>query len=271
MMAALPLAEAGASPSDSGPPVRMHVSLCGAEPTTTEGDAATQTIVKPRGRPVGDVAVQRYFAAHRDSARLRLDASTGTVSLEGTISQATVRTLAGALEKQPVPRHLVVNSFGGNARAGMAIADLLRRHQLAMTVRGFCMSACAVYLLPAAREVHLDDAVIGLHGRPATCREQLSPWTGIRQWGLSNYLEFIKVARLDADFAAGTPRMGEAVSLSQRSDRGAMDGRARDWLVVSPSQVARLGIPVASISSTDTFDAIASDRDRSLIGGIHVY
>lgn len=266
----MPIAEASPSMSDSAPHIRMHVSLCGAESAETERDVATR-IVRIQGERAADRAIQRFLAAHRGSARLSLNVSTGTLYLEGTLSKATVRALTGALERKPSPRQLVVNSFGGDARAGMAIAELLRKQQMGLTVRGFCMSACATYLLPAAREVQLDDAVIGLHGSPAACREQLSVWTGVRQWGLLNYLEFIKVAELDADFAARTPRMAEAISLSQRRDRGAMDGRSRDWLIVSPAHVERLGIRVASISSTQTFDLIAADRASSLIGDIHVY
>ena len=268
--AVIPVAEAKPSMSDGRARIVMNVGLCGAENTATERATALR-IVKLQGRPDADRAIQRYFAAQQDKARLSLNASTGTVYLEGLISKATVRALTGALEQPSRPRQLVINSFGGEARAGMAMADLLRKHQVEMTVRGFCMSACATYLLPVARQVRLDDAVIGLHGRPATCREQLSLWSGVRQWGLSNYLEFIKVAKLDADFAAGTPRMTTAISLSQRPDRGAMDGKTRDWLVVDPAHVERLGVPVASISSTQTFDLLAADPAGSLVGGIHIY
>jgi hypothetical protein len=223
------------------------------------------------GTPAGDWAIRHYLFAHLATAQLRWDAASRTLYLNGKLTPGALPAIAAEFERQPAPRRLVVNSFGGDSRTGMAIASLLSKYQVALTVQGFCMSSCANYLLPAAREVQLDNAVIGLHGSAAACNEKLSVWAGLRKWRLSDYLHFLNVAKLDGAFASNYPSLAEVITLSQEVDRGGKDGLARGWLVVVPARAEQLGIRVTSIKSTQTFDLLAADPDDSLIGKIHIF
>ena len=69
---------------------------------------------------------------------------------------------------------LLIRSEGGVALEGLAIAELVERHGLRVTVDGYCASACAQYIFPAAseREV-IAGGVLLWHGAgPA----QLNAW-----------------------------------------------------------------------------------------------
>ncbi len=82
---------------------------------------------------------------------------TGEVTLEAA-SQLVEQFDKGA-------RLLVVTSEGGDAAAGMAIANSMLKHDVSIQVDKYCMSACANYLFLAAKEKAMNaGAVLGYHG-----------------------------------------------------------------------------------------------------------
>lgn len=267
---ALAILAANASPEvpSRSSHISLNVGACGAQPIVSERLVA-ERIARVEGN--GAVALQRYFAAHRDPPRVSMDHSNRILFLEGVITRSTSKAVAGAIANFPTLKNLTINSFGGNARAAMEIADTMKSHGMSITVRGFCMSACSIYFIPSATEVILDDGVVGMHGRPITCYEQLSVWRATQQWGVRNFLEFREVAMLDAKFAATTPRLSTVAQLSQRPDRGGRDGVVRDWLLVSPGRLGEIGVVHAEVRSTDTFDLIKSNLDDSLVGSVYIY
>lgn len=61
-------------------------------------------------------------------------------------------------------KEITISSFGGRESSALAIADIVSRDEISLTVRGFCTSSCAIYLLPAARSVHIEpNSIIAVH------------------------------------------------------------------------------------------------------------
>lgn len=258
---------AAAVPDDS---TRIQVGLCGqTAPTDLEIAKRIYSFQQLAG---GAAATREYFQAIRSVARLSTGTSTGndTIRLEGRIDASTPDALARRMHETNGISTLEINSFGGDAVAAMRIARLLETSGLSLRVAGFCMSACANYLLPAAREVRLVNATIGFHGSPSACFQQWSLIDGLTQWGLSNYLTLWRVAREDQEYMAKYPRLKELITLSQRTDRGAKDGKARDWLLVRPLDLSRYGIRIQSSTASETFERLAADPSDGLLGPIFI-
>jgi hypothetical protein len=165
---------------------------------------------------------------------------------------------------------LEINSLGGDAVAAIRIAGILETSGLSLRVAGFCMSACANYLLPAARAVTLVNATIEFHGSPWACFQQSSAIDGVIQWGVSNYLTLWRVARQDEEYMSKYPRLEEIIVRSQRPDRGANDGKPRDWLLVRPQDLLRYGIRIQAPTSSVTFDRLVADPSDGLLGPVFV-
>jgi hypothetical protein len=93
-----------------------------------------------------------------------------TLRVGGTILKeavAEVGRLLIAAKANPI-RSIVIKSPGGEAVAGIHFGELVRDWKLAVTVDGYCESACANYVAIAARELVVpDDAVLGYHGGPS--------------------------------------------------------------------------------------------------------
>ena len=67
------------------------------------------------------------------------------------------------------PSMLSIRSQGGPVNLGMALGRWLRERQLDVKVLEFCLSSCANYVFPAAREKVVSNfAVIGYHGGPSS-------------------------------------------------------------------------------------------------------
>ncbi len=63
--------------------------------------------------------------------------------------------------------HIRVNSGGGSARDGRAIAYLLAQNNPILQIDHYCLSSCGNYFVPVAKSVRLGRrAIIGLHGTP---------------------------------------------------------------------------------------------------------
>jgi ATP-dependent protease ClpP protease subunit len=63
---------------------------------------------------------------------------------------------------------VAISSQGGNADEGLRLAGMIRDFHLDLTVDGMCGSACAVYVLPAARTVRFSPhALVMMHHIPS--------------------------------------------------------------------------------------------------------
>ena len=83
--------------------------------------------------------------------------------ITGMITRDTARAFA---EVQKADR-VYVNSQGGDGFAALEIADRMIALDSSLVVSGVCMSACAEFLIPAAKKVYaLDHPIIAVHGNP---------------------------------------------------------------------------------------------------------
>ena len=256
-----------ATPDDTA---RIHVGLCGqSPPNELEVARRIHSFQQSAG---GAAATHEYFQAVGPIARLSSFKSSGgdVIRLEGRIDASTPEALIRRIRETPEIKFIEVNSFGGDAVAAMRVAHILETSQLSLRIAGFCMSACANYLLPAAREVSLINATIGFHGSPWACFQQSSLIDGVMQWGLSGYLTLWRVARLDEEYMSKYPRLKEIIIRSQHPDRGANDGNPRDWALVRPEDLSRYGIRLQASTNSATFDRLAAAPSDGLLGPVFV-
>ena len=95
--------------------------------------------------------------------RCAFDAGTGVLELSGDIDAEMAACVAG-LEGSGIAR-VRVNTLGGDVKSALAIADVLDASDPVVEVEAWCVSSCANYFLPVARQVEVArDAVVALHG-----------------------------------------------------------------------------------------------------------
>ncbi len=90
------------------------------------------------------------------------DVASGEIAFSGRISDAAAASLIPALGRG---RTLRITSQGGDEAAALAIAEAIFSQGVQVHVSGYCLSACANAILPAAKSISIDaGAVIALHG-----------------------------------------------------------------------------------------------------------
>lgn len=116
------------------------------------------------------VGPNESFAEQSHEAMSKLEARGDEIRLTGPIDRSTSVAFAALLDGPEADRFRIVrvNSTGGDARAGIAIASLIRSRRLSVVVERNCGSACASYLLPAAVHARFEPgAMINLHHVPS--------------------------------------------------------------------------------------------------------
>jgi hypothetical protein len=69
---------------------------------------------------------------------------------------------------------VVIRSHGGDAEVALRLGELLYSKDAIVILRDYCLSACANYLLPAARQTFvMPHTIVGWHGGPQKidCRD----------------------------------------------------------------------------------------------------
>ena len=219
----------------------------------------------------GAQAANKYLAAMRHVARVQPTADGRAVLLEGRIDASTPAALARHLDLLKQLKRLEINSLGGDVSAAVDLALVLKDLDLTLVVDGYCMSSCANFILPASRRLVLRGGLVGFHGGARACLEALGLVDGVRRLGSGRYLELVLAARKEDRLLAGTPKVGALIALSQRPDRGAMDGQPREWLLVHPRHVQELGVTEVELASTALFEHVVAAGEASLIGRSHVW
>ncbi|MFK0299544.1 hypothetical protein ACIQTU_10020 [Brevundimonas sp. NPDC090276] len=81
---------------------------------------------------------------------------------------STDSSLVECLQSAPSQtRKLRITSNGGDAALAIQAARMVTARNYALIVRGVCFSACANYLVPAARSLEVEPySIVGLHGAP---------------------------------------------------------------------------------------------------------
>jgi hypothetical protein len=148
--------------------------------------------------------------------------------LRGGIDMAAADALEQRLAERPAPSALRVNSYGGDERAAVRIADLIATHRLPVIVDGVCGSACANYLLAAASNVTVDGIVL-MHGSAAGCQARLGTFGAIEKLGWRAALLLRKATQRQLDFEERHPRFKALVELSVPTNRGDPSGARHVW------------------------------------------
>lgn len=106
----------------------------------------------------------------------RLEVRGDEIRLQGTIDRSTGAAFARMLA-DPAGRDvrvLRIDSTGGDARASIVIANLVHDRGLDLVVERICGSACAAYLLPAAKRARFEPgAMINLHHMPSPLMREI--------------------------------------------------------------------------------------------------
>lgn len=250
-------------------PQPIHVGLCGREPPSMQ--TYLRRLYDHQQRYGGPSAIADFASASRGKSKLSFSPSDATVNIEGAIDSTTPVALAGALKRWPNARAIRINSFGGDAGSAMAVARQLESSGLELHVGAFCMSACANYLIASARKVVFDDSIVGFHSGPAACYDAQGFIGAVRTWGLSQTWAMRKTVQLDREYLASHPQAAEVILLSQRTDRGGMDDKPRDWLIASPELLGKLAAVDGPVTPGERYARATADRDEGLLGPIVVY
>ena len=87
------------------------------------------------------------------------------LSFTGSITENSVKDLTLKMQKPPRVDQLILNSGGGDELAALKLAKEISNHNIDVIVDGACISACAHFILPAARKVYIvEGSIIGFHG-----------------------------------------------------------------------------------------------------------
>jgi len=87
-----------------------------------------------------------------------------TAVYRGAISAENNAGFFARVANQPLQR-LLIDSGGGDVAAAIELADWVHARQLDLTVTGVCLSSCANYVFPAARQKEIrPGAIVAWHG-----------------------------------------------------------------------------------------------------------
>jgi hypothetical protein len=82
----------------------------------------------------------------------------------GPINRGNVDAFIQLLEGEPGISSVSINSGGGSIVEAIRLADAFLNRNLDLHVSGACLSACAAFLIPAARRVYLSQgSIVGVH------------------------------------------------------------------------------------------------------------
>ncbi len=102
---------------------------------------------------------------HIEKSSIILDSPT-SITFKGSTSMSNADAFeALLLMHSPSITSLTINSRGGDVYGGLKIGHLVHDHNLDVTVRGFCASSCANYIVTAAKQVMIEEnGLLGWHG-----------------------------------------------------------------------------------------------------------
>lgn len=134
---------------------------------------------RPAGGPPSETVVlhgeKSTTLAAIDEARMSLQEQGTALRIEGGVGRNFANDLKAMLDSAPSLRRIDITSGGGYATSGLEAAQLVRRNNLTVRVRGHCASICVALWAAAAQRQMEPDAVIGLHQRNAQCDAMPSP------------------------------------------------------------------------------------------------
>ncbi len=174
----------------------------------------------------------------------------GVLRLSGKIDKKTPLQLSVLLDRQD--GLMEVNSGGGDAVAAMEIAEMLHERRIEIRLDGLCMSACANYLLPAARKLS-GSGLVGFHGDPNALLEQ-EGFEIFNKLGLKAYLSVQHAAWRHRKFFEKLGKKDCLSRVTQAAHRGAGSG-VWSFYVPNAEDSRVIGIDVMALFDFELFMA----------------
>ena len=230
----------------------LHVSNCGS--AAPERKFWSRDQLKANLPMRLHAAADKFIDASSGSINITLSQVTRLVSYSGHLTQAGVSALERQLRNAgQTYEAIVVNSFGGDAAAALKLLEIIRDNRMKLIVDGFCASACANLLLaPRLTDGVEVRGIVLLHGSSATCLASRSTVDHIRLLGAETWLR-LRIWAWQEDRVQRPLLFKSALSLSQRQDRGALDGQPRSFLKLAPDLLVEMGAKVDK-SSAESLD-----------------
>ena len=126
------------------------------------------------------------------------------IALSGCISDSSANALRNVITSKT--RKLLIESEGGSVPAALGIARIIQENRIQVHVRGYCLSSCANYLLPAASFASVEKGSrIMFHGdAQLVMPEQRELRQSIEEGPFSQ--SFNKIVDTEAIFQSKSPR-----------------------------------------------------------------
>lgn len=161
-------------------------------------------------------------------------------------------------------KNVIVNTGGGDVNEAIAIATDIYDRKLKVTVHGFCLSACANYFLPAAREVVLDDGFIGVHGNITSCVKLYGGASNFAKLGyggkvndsqlVGNVKNINFTIKKEKEFYQLVGLDPEYLLLTCRPDKGMFDGSTYAFL--APKVESLVGYGIKNVAGDQSYSMI---------------
>ena len=193
------------------------------------------------------ISVMSLSSFARAGEWTRID--TITISFKGEIKVDEYDRFSAVFDSQV--RQLIVDSGGGETKAGLKIGRVLRQADIGIRVDHWCLSSCANYLFLGATRREIATGIVGFHGNVTACFGGLK-WHEVEK----RMKELGKTAREIEEFRVDTLQqidnekiffqmVGVSQVLFDRSckpDKGLGDGVAYDFLLPTTKTFERYGV-----------------------------
>jgi hypothetical protein len=217
----------------------FHTSVCRV-PDTKRVNVSKEEL-RSGIPPTLQDAAEKYIRA--SSIGVHIQHRPDRVSYSGLITSRSVAFLAAHIgDSNKSPKPFYINSFGGESDAAIAMSELLRKKNFSVVVDGFCVSACANHILgPRLGQEQVSiRGVVWLHGSTVACLASRSLLGHLREIGIQQWWRLQRQAWRELK-TPPPPLFQTALSLSQRQDRGGLDGRPRSFLHVGADLLTEMG------------------------------
>ena len=195
--------------------------------------------------------------------------SADTLRFDGVIGAPAAQTFRQQLT--PAITTVVINSSGGLVPQAAEIATEIHGRHLKVQVNGYCLSACANYILPAAAHVELRPGLAGFHGDITGCIDASGGFDAYVRKSLHGVTGKAAVTRMEYevnDALAAEARFYNLLEMTPtlqstycKRDKGI--GSGIEYSFIAPSRAHLLQLGISGITGEQSI-ALAQEFGRQL-------
>jgi hypothetical protein len=208
---------------------------------TTEDKQLSLTIPNAVGI-VTKSDIIRLLGAGKSTATVSVNGS--AITYEGKISHSAAEETIAKLSQNTGIKRFRINSSGGSINAALRLYEVLKPLQLEIEVFGTCDSACADFIVPAARRLILDGSV-KFHGTVSACIDGISSQELMRRVGFFNFFGVHRTAKREEQVWKHRPALRALSNVGAMASRGDPSGRKNDFMDVCPAALRQAGLDVS--------------------------